>query len=259
VTHSADGYQAAPCWCGSTLHPPEGPAPDLPGDLLIITPTRGREKNAQRLIDAVAATCTARTDLILAVDDDDAGSYADLKPGAAEVVRGPRVTFSERTNRIAAGHGPGYRAVASLGDDHLPHTTGWDAAILAALDDMGGTGIVYGNDIGQGENLPTAVVISTDIVAALGWMCLPACDHYYVDAAWLDLGREAGCLRYLPDVIVEHLHYSRGASPNDQTYADHAGSWQHDEAAYRAWRRNGMAADVDKIRKLRADAGAVKM
>ena len=32
--------------------------------------------------------------------------------------------------------------------------------MLAALDDMGGTGIVYGDDIGQGVNLPTAPVIS---------------------------------------------------------------------------------------------------
>ena len=124
--------------------------------------------------------------------------------------------------------------------------------MLAALDDMGGTGIVYGNDIGQGENLPTAVVMSSDIPAALGWWFLPSCLHFFVDAVWLYLGREAGCLRYLPEVVIEHLHYSRGASPHDQTYEDSRGAWQHDEAAWHAWQRSGMAADVEKIRELRA-------
>jgi len=231
-------------------------------DLLIITPTRGRPASAQRLADAVAATCTAQTDLILAIDDDD-DSYADLKPGAAKVIRGPRATCAEWTNRIAAAAGSEYRALASFGDDHLPggkdQVPGWDTALLAAIDAGGGCGIAYGNDIGQGIDLPTAPVISSAIVAALGWMFLPACVRVFHDNAWLDLGREAGCLYYLPGVIIEHLHWTRGASPRDQTYEDARGTWAADEAAYHAWRRSptGMAADVDRIREIRA--GAVRM
>ena len=59
-------------------------------DLLIITPTRGRPRNADRLIGAVEATRTAQTDLILAIDDDD-DSYANLRMGA-RVIRGARQT-----------------------------------------------------------------------------------------------------------------------------------------------------------------------
>ena len=231
-------------------------------DLLIITPTRGRPTGALRLAKAVAETCTAQTDLAFAIDDGDTSYHGTGVGWAASniVVRGPRKTCTEWSNKIAKDLGSGYRAVASIGDDHLPRTHGWDTTMLTALDDMGGTGIVYGNDIGMGERLPTAAVISSDIPAALGWLMLPACQHLFVDNAWLDLGA-----RYLPDVIIEHLHYSRGASPYDQTYADSRGTWQHDKAAYNAWRRSpdGMAADVDKIRALRADAvrplGAVRM
>src|SRR5580704_18725084 len=115
-------------------------------DLLIITPTRGRPGNARRLADAVAATCTADTELLFAVDDDDA-SYDDVPINAA-MIRGPRKTCPAWSNWLAAEYGPGYRAVASLGDDHLPRTRGWDTLMLDALDGMGGTGIVYGDDIG---------------------------------------------------------------------------------------------------------------
>ena len=220
-------------------------------DLLIITPTRGRPGNARRLAEAVTKTCTADTELVFTVDDDDT-SYDGTNLGAAILARGPRKTCPAWSNEITATMGPGYRAVASLGDDHLPRTKGWDTLMLAALDDMGGTGIVYGDDIGQGVNLPTAPVISSDIPAALGWLFLPTARHLFCDNVWLDLGREAECLRYLPGVVIEHLHHSRGASPHDRTYEETRGTWPHDEAAYHAWRRNGMAADVDKIRSLRA-------
>ena len=222
-------------------------------DLLIITPTRGRPANALRLAEAVADTCTAQTDLAFAIDDDDT-SYDNIPIGAT-VVRGPRKTCPAWSNWIAAEYGHEYRAVASLGDDHLPRTKGWDTLMLDALGSLGGTGIVYGDDIGQGVNLPTAPVISSDIPAALGWLFLPTARHLFCDNTWLDLGREAGCLRYLPGVVIEHLHYSRGASPHDRTYEETRGAWAADEVAYQAWRLGGMAADVDKIRKLRTPAG----
>src|ERR1022692_4739674 len=74
---------------------------------------------------------------------------------------------------------PRYRALCSMGDDHLPRTPGWDRLLLDGLADMGG-GFAYGNDLYQGEILPTAVAVSSPIVAALGWMCLPALNHMFV-------------------------------------------------------------------------------
>jgi hypothetical protein len=40
----------------------------------------------------------------------------------------------------------------------------------------------------------------------------------YVDTLWRDLGRRAGCLRYLPEIIVEHMHYLNNKSPEDEGY-----------------------------------------
>jgi hypothetical protein len=221
-------------------------------DLLVITPTRGRLAGAQRLIDAVAATATAGTDLVLGIDDDDP-SYArlDLAGRRVAVDRGPRANCAEWTNRMAARHARGYRYLASLSDDHLPETPGWDSQLIAAIEDIGGTGIAYGNDMLQGEALPTAPVMSADIVHALGWMFCPPMSRLFCDNAWKDLGQAAGCLAYRPDVIIRHLHYSAGLAPRDQTAIDGEGAWAHDEAAYHDWRRDRMAADTLVIRKLR--------
>ena len=49
---------------------------------------------------------------------------------------------------------------------------GWDKALIRAIVETGGTGFSYPWD-GTREDIPEAVVVSSDIVAALGWMCLP--------------------------------------------------------------------------------------
>jgi hypothetical protein len=99
-----------------------------------------------------------------------------------------------------------------MGDDHLPRTPGGDRLLLDGLADMGG-GFAYGNDLYQGEILPTAVAVSSPIVAALGWMCLPALNHMFVDDVWKALGGATNRLRYLPDVVIEHLHHVNAKAP----------------------------------------------
>jgi hypothetical protein len=219
-------------------------------DLLIIAPTRARPASAKRLAEAVKATCLAATDLIFAVDEDDL-SMADVTEDAAYVVRGVRRTCGQWTNDVAVINTGGYRAFASLGDDHVPETRGWDVLLLAAVDRMGGCGISYGDDTLQHANLPTAPVVSSAIVRALGWMFLPGLTHFFADNVWKDLGRAAGCLAYVPEVTIRHLHYTSGLSPDDATYQEAAGAWDGDEATYRAWVGEGLAGDARKIRALR--------
>ena len=225
-------------------------------DLLVIVPSRERPDQLRAMITASLGLSAAETDIAVAVDDDDpkAAGYEALMLETSDRVQwvlGDRRTLAGWTNAVAAASTTGYRALASLGDDHHPRTSGWDAALLTAIDDMG-TGIAYGDDLIHGEGLATAPVISSSIVDALGWMCLPACGHYCIDNAWTDLGRGAGCLAYRPGVIIEHLHPCAGKAQWDATYAA-AGGWHDghpDGAAYRAWRENGMAADIATVRTL---------
>ena len=216
-------------------------------DLLIITPTRGRLKGAQRLVDAVAATSTARTDLVFCIDEDD-GSYEGLT-GTFDQVCGPRDTCAGWTNKIAADRARGYRAVASIGDDHEPLTQGWDSMLLGAISGMGGTGIAYGNDTAHGEDVPTAAVISTDIVTTLGWVFQPTMTHFYADLVWKEIAW-ASCLAYMPDVVIKHYNPNYGTADMDQTYADARQLYSEDGAAYRAWGETQRAADIATVHGL---------
>lgn len=216
-------------------------------DLLIITPTRGRPRGAQRLIDAVAETATAETDLFLGIDDDDS-SYGCLT-GRFDSVRGPRDTCGGWTNKVAAERASRYRAVASIGDDHEPLTRGWDSMLLGAIDNMGGAGFAYGDDTIQGPAVPTAVVISTNIITALGWVFQPMMTHYYADLVWKDIS-EGCCLTYLPDVTIKHYNPTFGTAPMDSTYQQARARYGLDGEAYRLWCAGQRLADTETVRVL---------
>jgi hypothetical protein len=228
-------------------------------DLLVIVPSRGRPKNIARLLDSVRATARLETHLHVAVDEDDETlpQYeAVMKAAGGEhdvLETGPRQGLCDWTNTVAVRRAGEYPFLASLGDDHVPRTPGWDRALVAAIQRMGGTGFSYPWD-GTREDIPEAVVMSSDIVTALGWMCEPSLAHWYPDQVWADLGRGAGCLRHCRAVAVDHVHPATGKVKADETNRDNGRSLDADRDAYYAWRRDRMAGDVEKIVKLREKA-----
>jgi hypothetical protein len=223
-------------------------------DLLIIVPTRGRPGNALRLIRAVEALRELDTDVFLGVDEDDPerpayGKLAGEKFSCkVPVTVKPRMGLADWTNYAARHYAGEYPFLASFGDDHVPRTRGFDRKLVRAIKEMGGTGFSYPHD-GAREDVPEAVVMSSDIVRALGWMCVPGLEHYFIDDAWGNLGRHAGCLRYLRAVAVDHV---RGGT--DATYSAASGKLAADMEAYHAWRAGQMSRDIEVIRKLRAAA-----
>jgi hypothetical protein len=226
------------------------------GDLLVIVPSRGRPQNVARLLKAVHETRRLDTHVWIGADDDDPALaeyekvFSGLRGPGDKFAAGPRKGLAEWTNHAAGRHADHYPFLASFGDDHLPRTPGWDKALVRAVREMGGTGFSYPHD-GVREDIPEAVVLSSDIVRALGWMALPECQHYFIDNCWADLGRHAGCIRYLRAVAVDHISPATGKVPADATYAASSEKISADQEAYAAWRAGRMPADVKVIRELR--------
>lgn len=225
-------------------------------DLVVVVPSRGRPGAARELAEAFDATCTADTELMFALDDDD--PTRDEYGINAGWVTSPSRSMVQALNYAALylvnGHGEPPFAVAFMGDDHRPRSVSWDRAYLDALRELG-TGIVYGNDLLQGERLPTQCAMTADIVRAWGYMAPPCLTHLYVDNFWAAAGAGADCLRYLPDVVVEHVHPFAGKAQMDAGYARVNGRsmYARDEAAFRAYvEAGGLVTDVEKVRALRA-------
>lgn len=199
--------------------------PELVPGLVVVVPTRGRPEAAAQLAGTLAATRTAGTQMMLAVDESDPclDAYRDVAVEMALWVClavAPSTTMVEALNLavtelLELANLPA--AIGFCGDDHRFRSTGFDRAYLDAL--AARPGIAYGDDLVQGEALPTQCAMSTPVVRALGHMAPPVLRHLYVDNYWLTLGSAADCLTYLPEVVVEHVHPITGKVPWDEGHA----------------------------------------
>lgn len=212
-----------------------------------ICPSRHRPANIARLLNAWDDT-RAQADLVVAVDDDDEylndyrELFTDVDPSQFILSVGPRTKLGPTLNRLAIEYAPHYDAVGFLGDDHVPRTPRWDQHLADALDG----GLAYGNDLFQGERLATAVLQSSRIITTLGQFHPPQLVHLYLDDYWVALGQGIGRLTYLPDVILEHVHFTNGKSASDQTYAEANSSenQRNDQAAWQDYRATQLPRDI---------------
>jgi len=185
-------------------------------------------------------------DLLVCVDDDDPelSNYGKI---GCNLHIAPRLRLGGTLNHIAVANMLAYDNLGFMGDDHLPKTEEWDTRVQGALCN---SMIVYGNDLLQGANLPTAVFMRAEIVRALGYMVPPGMIHLYLDNFWKLLGESLGSIQYLPDVIIEHLHPSCGKADNDAQYQEVNAPelYSHDGALFSEYVQKQLALDVAKIR-----------
>lgn len=206
--------------------------------LAITVPSRGRPHNLKRLIDAAKNTCTSEYEIFVRLDNDDPKLNEYLELDGANFIVGDRIFFTLSLNELAeAAVEGGYPHIAILGDDVLPETIGWDDKMIDALN---GLGVVYGSDGLEhlhGPDLPTHVIVPTEMYQRLGWIGLPTSRHLFCDNVWRELGKLTEFI-YLPDVKLTHLHRWNQSAPNDQTYeeANDKIKREHDRIAFETWR-----------------------
>lgn len=213
--------------------------------ITVICPSRERPDKALEAFQSFVATVSSpAVSMIFVVDRDDPKRLGYVANGL------PMVDFLDYEK---GGMGPPLNAAAQalqgssdilgfIGDDHRFRTPDWDKQVTEALKDGG---ICYGDDLGR-PDLPTQVFMSSKIVRALGWMCLPNAKHLYLDDTWKTLGEKAGCLYFLPNVIIEHMHPVYGKAERDAGYArvNASAVYSHDGQLYTKWIESGQA-DLD--------------
>lgn len=199
--------------------------------LVMLVPTKSRPENASRLLHACNETAGDEMDsLVFALDpgEEKAAEYEAVIPDHdydtralwswAEVtaVQAEPQRIGPILNQLAAHYAQDCDFIGFMGDDHLPRTANWDEELVASLG--GKPGVAYGNDLVQGERIPTACIMTSDLVRSLGYMVPPGLEHLYFDDFWKMLGQAAGNLKYCPDVVIEHLHPTVGTAQWDDSY-----------------------------------------
>jgi hypothetical protein len=222
--------------------------------VLMLCPTRGRPAKALEALESFNATKTLKgSALVFLVDEDDPtlDQYLETLPAHNIEINESLGSMNAALNAAATLHASIgiYDYLGFIGDDHRFRTNGWDEQMVRGLESAGG-GFAYGNDLYQSENLPTHILMSTSIVAALGWMGLPGARHLYLDNTWMELGQRVDRLFYFPNLIVEHMHPYAGKADMEEGY-ERVNSREmndHDLAVFEDWKVNRRASDIELVR-----------
>jgi len=222
-------------------------------ETLVICPSRARPHNIAALLDCWEQTAAAAT-LAVCLDQDDPclpDYMALIDPWPSDRVfpiGGAWRSLCDWVNFVAVtiGGAAGFDIVGQIGDDHHPRTPGWDVAVADAMKPLG---VVYCNDLHQGDKLPTAAFLDAEIVRRLGYMVPPTIAHLYMDNYFRTLGERLGTLAYLPDVVIEHMHPHAGKSDMDDGYrqVNSPEAYRNGKAAYSAYVRNRLDEDLVRL------------
>ena len=215
--------------------------------IFTIVPSRGRPDRAALMSEAYHSTKRLPdTDLLFVLDPDDVQLPAYRKAVKCFVLP-ERVGYTASLNHVAAPLWDDDDLIlGAFGDDVLFRTAGWDERVRESLVSPG---IAFGDDLVHGKNHPTAVWMSARIARALGWLALPFTSHQWADDAWKQIGQRTGLLRFLPDVVVEHMHPGVGKAEWDDTYRGvfEAERARNDFNGFEAWREHYLEDDLSKI------------
>lgn len=219
--------------------------------LLCVVPTRNRRANCERMLKSFTETAGEDTDILFVTDPDDQDTYKDMDwGGALHAIMEPRGSFITKLNHGADAFIDVHDAFFAIGDSNVFITPGWDEIMLAKLQDMGGSGWVYPEN-GRRRDIPESWLASADVVKELNWLAPPYVGMYYGDNIIAELGKRAGIIRYCPEAVIEHRHYSVSKDTvYDSTYRDSETTWgEADHKSYQQWHAEQMPIDAAVLRR----------
>ena len=190
----------------------------------LLLPTRGRPALVERFFRSIVETTShpERVEVVLYVDEDDAGSH-HLSSEQVAVTRiiGPRMSMGEYNSAcLARARGD---IIILANDDMVIRTAGWDdriAQIDAEFADK--IYLAYCNDCFK-QRVCTFPVLSRSTCEHLVEPYPAAYQGGFIDTHLFDLFKRLqharfDRIRYLDDVVFEHLHFRTGKAVRDATY-----------------------------------------
>jgi hypothetical protein len=189
--------------------------------MAIIIPTRERSHKIKKLHEQWFSVTdpSIHTDCHIVLDNDNESTYERLPGFIYHIVdTGGKKGVVIPLNKIAIEIANDYEYLGFIGDDHFPRTKNWNTLMYNILIKNGKFSMVYGNDLLQKENLCTHIVMDSQYIIQLGYFAHPSFSHLHCDVIWMYMGERKNNIHYLPDVIIEHLHYIAQKSPNDNMY-----------------------------------------
>lgn len=225
----------------------------MKANITLLVATRKRPLLLQRMFDSAIETAKY-PDLIemsVYVDNDDLATQEHLKTmkGNIQVTVGERIVLSDIPNK--AYKKASADILMGCSDDLIFRTKDWDEKVINIFNQYEDKIVlVFPDDLNQRDRLAILFFLHRKWVETLGYFLPP---YYSCDMAdvWMDeIAKALNRRIYLHDIVIEHMHYSIGKAPFDETYAETRARGHRDNV----WQLYNQHRDkrLEDIQKLRS-------
>jgi len=154
-------------------------------------------------------------EFVIYCDFDDV-TMNDFNAPNSILLRGPKLAVSKMTNICFTKSSGNILMYAA--DDILFRTSSWDLIVKNELD-VKPAFLVYGNDLGRPrQEIATHGFVKRELVDLNGYLLPEIFEADFCDTWLTSITKLARCLKYLPNLEIEHMHPNWGKSDQDQTY-----------------------------------------
>jgi len=232
--------------------------------IAILTPSRGRPEKLERFIKSVDKTSSTENTIyhFVGVDrnDPELETYlSSYKKTREELLHNFIILNSSEQKpvgiiwndlqRLAEGmYHPDYYIMGN--DDLVYQTNNWDIILEKTIRQLKDPyHVLWFNDGINGDKLAAFPIVSKEWVKAVGSFC-PTIFEFLCNDLWIfDVAKSLDHLKFIPEVVTEHLHFSQNKSLNDSTYRMHRdnGATSRDLSLYKLTEKH-RAVWIDKIK-----------
>jgi len=222
--------------------------------IAVICPSRSRPNNIKEVISSFYDCKSSLSDIYFVIDSDDTSNYEKYTSNIGIIKyeknndsRGVVAPMNYGASKLSKQ----YEYLYFMGDDHRFRTKDWDNIFVENMNAMDNIGIIYPNDLLQGSMLASSHLISSNIVKILGHFYNPIFTHLCSDNSIMSIGHGLNRIKYLENVVIEHLHPFSGKSQWDDLYrtVNSENMNKKDREAWHNWSQNIYPHEIEKLKK----------
>lgn len=201
--------------------------------ILVMCPSRSAEgkriPNLLNLYNSWKETTSGNSDFLLGIDENDKHHYPELEGTLLEIIP-EQMNVVKKINYLSKRYVDKYDYIHFMGDDCVFTAPKWEDIYLEHAEGKE-YAVFYPDDTIQGEKLPTHPFMSTNIIKKLGFMGPECLNHMFVDNFWKEVGNHLECLKYFPEIVLEHRHPAKGYK-RDEVYRKNNSYYLQDRRKY---------------------------
>ena len=223
-------------------------------DIIIISPTRERPEACEKFVQSWRDTSEGWSRIVLMLDADDPRieDYKKIKDVLFCVNQKPEKRGAASLFDIGIKKFNCYKYFFGGSDDIIFRTKGWDRLMINRIEEMGGMGIPYANDLLQKERLATLPLIPIELIKKVGYVSPEGIWHLYIDNIWFDIANGLGISSYMENIVVEHMHPCFNKTDWDTGYREVNSNEtiNHDLVIYKKWQAEELPKIINNLKNL---------